>query len=165
LNGIDVAIVIIVIIGAVKGYRSGFLMELFTFVGIVLGILGGFKLMGVMLVLLSDRFDIDEKVLPYVAFGVVFIAVVVVVTLLGKALRASIDKSFLGRIDEVAGAFLGSVKTVFILSVILWLTSSFKIDSFTNWSKNSEFAPYISHVAPAITAWIGELVPGLKDIF
>jgi membrane protein required for colicin V production len=165
LNGIDIGIVIIIIIGAIKGFRSGFLMELFTLIGIVLGILGGFKLMGVMLVLLTDRFDIDEKILPYVAFGVVFIAVLLLVTLLGKAIRASIDKSFLGRVDEVAGALLGMLKTVFILSVVLWLVAAFKIDLFRNWSEESELAPYISHVAPAVTGWIGEVVPGLDDIF
>jgi membrane protein required for colicin V production len=161
----DVIVICLILFGAYRGYKQGFLMELFSLLAIVLGILGAFKLLGVALIFLSDRFDIDEKILPYVAFGVVFLIIVVVVTLIGKTLRLSIDKSFLGRVDEIAGSLLGAVKTLFMVSVALWIFSSLKIGFADQWSESSRLKPWVSQFAPAITEWIGEYVPVFRDLF
>src|SRR4051812_31565077 len=103
MSGIDIVLVIFLLFGIYSGYKEGFLLELFSLLGIFLGILGGFKLMGWAMVLLSDKFNIDKKVLPYLAFAVVFIGIVIGVSLLGKMLKLSIDKSFLGKADQAAG--------------------------------------------------------------
>ena len=165
MSGLDIALIIIALFGAYRGYREGFLMELFSLAGIVLGILGGFKLMGVALVLLSDWIDVDENVLPYIAFAIVFLIIVLLVTLIGRMLRASIDKSFLGRVDEAAGGLLGFCKTVFLLSVAIWLADSFHIGFLDIWMNDSKIAPVIAGVAPTATSWIAELIPAFNDIF
>jgi membrane protein required for colicin V production len=165
LNGADIALIAIVLFGAYRGYREGFLLELFSLLGIILGILAGFKLMGLAMVHLSDRFNVDEKVLPYFAFAIVFIAVVIVVSIIGRLLKASIDKSFLGRIDAAAGAALGLLKVVFMLSVALWITDSLKLNLPEKWTHDSLLFPYIAQFAPLVTSWIGEIIPPFKDIF
>lgn len=165
MSGTDIVLLAFILFGAFRGYREGFLMELFALVGIILGILGGFKLMGLSLVLLSERFDIDEKILPYVAFGLVFIIIVVAVSLIGRMLRASIDKSFLGRVDQAAGAVLGLIKTVFIISVALWIFTSTKWNIPGEWTEDSKLLPYISSFAPLVTGWISDWIPAFRDIF
>lgn len=165
MSYIDIALVIVVILGAVKGYREGFLMELFSLLGIILGILGGFKLMGLALIYLSDHFNVDEKVLPYIAFGIVFIAILLIVTLIGRSLKLYIDKSFLGKVDQAAGAFLGLFKTAFLLSVALWLLDSFHVGFPENWSADSVVLPKIAAIAPAVATWVGAFFPSFKDIF
>jgi membrane protein required for colicin V production len=161
----DIIVICFILFGAYRGYKEGFLMELFSLLAIVLGILGAFKLLGVALIFLSDRFDIDEKILPYVAFGVVFLIIVVAVSLIGRTLRLSIDKSFLGRVDEIAGCLLGAVKTLFMVSVALWIFSSLKITFPDHWSESSKLKSWVTDFAPAITGWIGEYVPVFKDLF
>jgi membrane protein required for colicin V production len=165
VSPIDIALVIIIILGAYKGYKDGFLLELFSLLGIILGTLGGFKLMGLALIFLSDYIDVDEKYLPYIAFAIVFIAIVLLVTLIGRALRASIDKSFLGRVDEVAGSFLGLFKTAFLLSVGLWLVKSFQYEFPQNWTDDSFVMPKIAAIAPEVAHWVGSFFPSFHDIF
>jgi membrane protein required for colicin V production len=162
---IDIALIAFIIIGAIQGYRSGFLLELFSLLGILLGVILGFKLLGISLLFLSDKFKIDEKVLPYVAFFVVFLIVLLAVTLIGRALRASIDKTFLGRVDEAAGSLLGLAKTVFILSVVLWIVTSLQIKAVEELRAESDLAPYISEVAPVVAGWLSDWIPALGDIF
>lgn len=162
---LDWIVILLLILGAFKGYRDGFLLGLFTLTGIVLGILGGFKLLGIALIFLDDVFSIDQRILPYAAFGIVFILILVMVTLLGRMLKNSIDKSFLGRVDQAAGAGLGVVKSFFVLSVVLWITSSLELQLPEKWSKGSVLVPYLADFAPGVTAWIGKLVPAFKDIF
>lgn len=165
MSKIDIALVIIFLIGAYSGYKKGFLAELFSLIGIILGIFAGFKLMGVAILMLKDKFQIDEKVLPYVAFGVVFLIVVIVVALLGKMLKSSLEKTLLGNADQVAGAGLGLLKMAFMASVFLWITSSVNLSIPESWSKDSWLYPFTSSIAPEFTAWVAQVFPVFSDLF
>jgi membrane protein required for colicin V production len=139
-------------------------MELFSLVAILLGVLGGFKLMGYAMVYLSDEFDMDRKFLPYVAFGVVFIVILIVVRLVGKILKMSIDKTFLGQVDQAAGAGLGLLKAAFMLSVTLWIMDALNVKLPERWTSDSWLLPKIESLAPQVTAWIGAYVPVFRDV-
>jgi membrane protein required for colicin V production len=152
-------------LGAYGGYREGFLMELFSLLAIVLGVLGGFKLMGQAMILLANKFNVDKVVLPYIAFGVVFIIIVIVVTLLGRLIKASIDKNFLGRVDQAAGALLGMLKVTFLLSVVIWIMNSLRVDTLDHWSEGSRLYPKVASFAPMVTNLVSEFVPVFKNIF
>jgi membrane protein required for colicin V production len=161
----DITIVIILLVGAYAGFKEGFLMELFSLLALLLGVLGGFKLMGWAMLYLADHFNVDKKVLPYVAFGVVFIAIVISVRLLGNMIKLSLDKSFLGRIDQVAGGFLGVIKTAFMLSILIWLVDSLRFKFPERWTEDSWLFPKVASFAPAVTGWIGEWFPIFRDVF
>jgi membrane protein required for colicin V production len=165
LSGADIALCAMILLGAYGGYKEGFLMTLFSFLAIILGVLGGFKLMGWAMLFLADEFNVDQKVLPYIAFGVVFIAIVIIVKLLGNMLKLSIDKSFLGRVDQVAGSILGFFKTAFLLSVALWIVDSLNFNLPENWTEDSWILPKVAVFAPAVTSWISEIFPVFRDVF
>lgn len=164
MNGIDIVFGILFLFGAFHGFRAGFLLELFSLLAVILGILGGFKLMGFAMVALASKFDLNERVLPYIAFALVFILIVIVVNLLGKLLKASADKSFLGLFDSAAGALLGLLRTAFMLSIVLWIVDSLKFKLLTSWTEGSRLYPIVADFAPKLTAWIGGLLPGFKDV-
>lgn len=165
MSGVDIALALFILLGAYHGYKSGFLIELISLLAIVVGVLAGIKLMGWAMVLLDDKFNIDEKVLPYLAFGVVFLLVVILVNLLGKLIKLSVDRSFLGSLDQAAGALLGLVRTTFMLSVVLWITDSLKLRFFSSWTEGSWLYPIVAGFAPKVSNWIGELLPVFKDVF
>lgn len=161
----DIVLLVILLFGAYRGYKQGFLMELFSLVGIVLGILGGFKLMGVALIYVDRFIDVDEAWLPYVAFGVVFLLILISVVLIGKSIKASIDDSFLGRVDETAGAALGIFKSAFIISVLIWLFTSLDLSLPENWTANSYILPFINDLAPKVSSLVGSLIPPFDNLF
>jgi membrane protein required for colicin V production len=161
----DVILIIVLLMGAVGGYRKGFLAELFSLLGIILGILAGFKLMGVAMVNLARYYDINDKILPYVAFGVVFIIVAVLVGLLGKFLKSSIEKTVLGNADQFAGSLLGILKTAFMASVVLWIVTSVKVSVPEHWTQDSWLYPPIASLAPTVTSWVAEIFPVFNDLF
>jgi membrane protein required for colicin V production len=161
----DIALVVFIVIGAIGGYREGFLMELFSFAALLLGIFGAFKLMGEAMVLLSEEFDISETILPYIAFAVVFIAILIGVRLLGKIIKMSIDKTFLGHVDQAAGAGLGILKAAFLLSVCLWILDALDFDLPEKWTYNSWLLPKVESIAPQVALWIGEYIPFFSDVF
>ncbi len=165
MNWVDIILAVVILFGAIGGYREGFLMEVISLIAIFLGVLAGFKLLGQAMLLLGSRFDVNQSLLPYVAFGVVFVIIVIVVSLLGKLIKASISKSFLGRIDQAMGALVGMVKIIFMISVFIWIADSMELSFFSNLTDHSKLSPLIGDVAPTITSWIGTVVPFFGDVF
>lgn len=161
----DIAIVIIVLIGAYRGYKDGFLMGVVTLLALVLGIFGAFQLMGEGMIFLQERFNADKAFLPYLSFFLIFILIVVLVTWLGRAVRASISKTFLGRVDEIAGSVLGVVKTLFVVSVMLWIVDSMKVELPDEWTDGSYLYPFTAHLAPELAGWIARFLPFFDEIF
>lgn len=165
MSTVDIALGALILLGAFLGYREGFLMELFSFAAILLGVLGAFKLMGYAMILLADEFNMNETFLPYVAFALVFIAILIAVRLLGKIIKVSIDKTFLGQVDQAAGAGLGLIKAAFLLSVSLWILDALDLDLPEKWTSDSWLLPRIESFAPRVTLWLGDYVPFFRDIF
>jgi membrane protein required for colicin V production len=162
---LDIFLILIILFGAYGGYKEGLIVSLFSVIAIILGVLGGFKLMGNLMVILANKYNIDEKVLPYIAFGVVFIIIVIVVNLLGKLIKASITAPVLGVVDNVAGAILGVVRATFMLSIVFWIVDSLKIEFPDQWTANSWLHSKIAIFAPRLTHWIGKVFPAFGGIF
>lgn len=165
MKWIDIILVIIILFGAVGGYREGFVMTVVSLVAVILGILGGFLLLGQAMLMLDSNFRINENILPYIAFAIVFVVIVILVSVLGNIVRASIHMTFLGSLDSAMGALLGIVKSAFLLSVTFWILDSLKIDVITGWVSTSGLYPVISDFAPFVADWLGELIPAFKNVF
>jgi membrane protein required for colicin V production len=165
LSKADLFLLVFFLIGAYSGFKEGFLMELFSIIAIVLGVFGGFKLMGWAMIYLQDHFHADKEVLPYIAFIVVFMAIVIIVTLIGRMFKHSIDKSFLGSMDKAMGACLGIFKTAFLFSIIIWIADSLKYSPPGSWTNGSWLYPFTASLAPWFSSWLGGFIPFFKEIF
>ena len=165
MSTVDIVLIAFALFGAFSGYRKGFLMELVTLFGLILGVLGGFKLMGHAMLMLDDKFNINEKVLPYLAFAVVFVVIIVVVSLIGKMIQASLDKTFLGSADKVAGAALGGLKMAFMVSVVIWILDALQLTYLDTMGEDSMLYGLMASIAPQVTSWIAEVIPAFRDIF
>ncbi len=155
----------ILVLGVYLGYKRGFLMELFFLLALVAGVLVGFKLMGWGVEVLTKRFNADTTILPYISFFIIFLLVVVLVIFIGGRIKNSLDKTFLGRMDAIAGAVLGLLKYTFSLSIILWLLESFKFDWLTTWTADSKLYPLIAPVGPKVSSFFGDFLPFFKETF
>ena len=165
MSKIDIAILFVLLYGAFRGYRQGFLMGVVSLLAFVVGIFLGFKFMGEGMIFLQQKFNADTSVLPYLSFFIIFIVVVVAVNWLGKLIRNSIEKGFLGRLDESMGALLGCIKFAFLMSTVLWILDSLKFSPGATWTDGSYLYPHIAHLAPDIAGWLAEFLPFFREIF
>jgi membrane protein required for colicin V production len=165
LSKADIIIALILALGGFLGYKRGFLMELFFLIAIMLGVFIGFKLTGDGVTFLQKHFNADRSFLPYLSFLIIFILVVIIVILLGKSIKNSVDKTFLGRMDEIAGALLGTLKYAFCISVVLWLATSLHYSLPAAWTKGSVLYPATIRLAPGLAGFFGNFLPFFKEIF
>ncbi len=161
----DIAIGLLLLLGAYQGYKSGFLMGLLTLVAIILGIFGGFKLMGEGMLLLQREFNADKSILPYLSFLLIFLLIVIGVSLLGNMLKATLDKTFLGRVDQFFGALLGAFKWLFLMSVLLWIMDSLHYSPKEEWIEGSRLYPFTADVAAHLAGWMSGFLPFFEEIF
>jgi membrane protein required for colicin V production len=165
LSKADIVIAILLAVGTYLGYKRGFLMELFFLLAIVLGVFAGFKLMGLGVDYLTQKFNADKEFLPYISFLLIFLVVVLVVVFVGGRIKNSMDKTFLGKMDSIAGSLLGLVKYAFSISIILWLIDSFKISLPSDWVNDSILYPVVAQVAPTLASFFGDFLPFFKETF
>lgn len=140
-------------------------MELATILAFILAIIGGFKLLHLGMDLLDQHFDINGNILPYIAFIIIFIGIVLLVNLIGKMLKKVLDMTLLGSLDSLAGALVGLLKWTFGVSVILWLTTNVGLLIPTAYINDSLFYPYIVNIAPTVVEYVSILWPLAEDIF
>ena len=165
MSKVDLTLALIIMVGAYGGFKEGFLNELLSFLGIVLGVLGGFKLMGWAMIVLEKEFNVDVKTLPYIAFAAVFFIIFFLVSLIARLVRARTDKSVLGPVDQAAGSVLGFFKTAFMMSVLLWIFNSMKFYFPEGWIEDSWILPMVSELAPDTTHKVAEFIPFFEGVF
>jgi membrane protein required for colicin V production len=165
MSKVDLTLSIIILVGAYSGFKDGFLVEVFSILAILLGILFGFKLMGWAMISLERNFHVDAKALPYIAFAAVFFLIVFVVNLLTRYLDRKVDHTFLGRVDQAVGGLLGLFRTAFMLSVFLWIFHSMKFELPEHWTEDSWVLPMVAELAPDIVHGLGKIIPFFRGVF
>jgi membrane protein required for colicin V production len=164
LSKVDITLSIIILVGAYNGFRDGFRVELFSAIAVFLGVLLGFKLMGTMMVMLEEEHYIDEFALPYLAFGVVFFVVVLIVNLLAKLIMKRYPEPVLGLADPYAGGVIGLFRTAFMMSLVLLILDALKITFPDDWTQDSWLWQKVAHFAPDTLRALGGSIPFFSDI-
>lgn len=165
MSKIDIAITLLLALGAYFGYKRGFLAELFFFTALVLGVLIGFKFMGWGVSYLHQQFNADTYFLPYLSFFIIFIVVVALVIFIGNRIKHLMDQTFLGKLDSIAGALLGIMKYAFCSSVILWLAVKVNLTFPESWTQGSWLYPKTLGFAKSVSEFFGNFLPFFKETF
>lgn len=163
MNSLDLIILVPIIWGAYKGYSRGLLLELGTVLAFVLATILGFKLMDQAVGLIKPYIG-QESLLPFFAFLLVFVGVLIGLSMINKVLKKFLDYTLFGVVDDIAGAVLGVLKWAFALSVILWLMNEVDIIVPKEYSDNSFLYPYIVKYSPMLIDLVSSLMPFAKDL-
>jgi len=119
MNILDVVFAIILIFGAVQGFRKGLFVALAGLVGLIAGIYGAIHFSHFAADYLVQKTSWSEATINLAAFAITFIIIVLVVSLAGKLLTRIADFAMLGIINKIAGAVFEVLKYGLLLSVVL----------------------------------------------
>lgn len=119
MNTIDIIFGIILILGAIQGFRKGLFVELASFIGLVAGIYGAIHFSFYVGDWLVEKTSWSEQIIKLTAFAITFIIIVLVVSLAGKLLTKVVNFAMLGIVNKILGAAFAVLKYAFLLSVVL----------------------------------------------
>lgn len=162
---LDFILIVLLIVGGIHGFRKGLVIEVIAIAAFILAILGGFKLLHVGMKYLSEVYDGFGSLLPFVSFLVIFVLIIILVNMLGKALKKVIDWTPLGAVDSIAGAAVGILKWALGLSILFWLFNVMGISFPESLTKNSKVYPQIQQIAPKLGELVTTVFPSAQSFF
>ena len=127
MNILDIILALVLVFGAVQGFRKGIIAQLCGIVGVLLGAWLAFKF-GAKL---GDWIGVELN--EIVAYVIVFLVAVLVAGLMGRIATAVLKATGLGILNRLGGLALSVVEYALILSLLLGLFE--RINNATQWVK------------------------------
>jgi len=155
LNLLDVIATLIILYGAFKGYKKGFFISLMGFISLYISLIIGIKYHHILILLIQKTpINLEDNALIVVSIIVSFLFSFLIILQLSKLLKYILDLTLIGFLDDLGGAFLGSLICGFILSflfnIIDWLNAEILSDQINN----SILYPIIKEIQPILTKYI-----------
>ena len=148
MNLFDWILVAILLWSTVIAFLRGILIELFSLGGLIVGILIASWNYDHVAMLLA-RFITTPATARIVAFLALAIGIMIVSTLLGRALNHTAHAIGLGFFDRILGAIFGFGRGCLIVVAILVALAAFQPHS--SWIENSRLSPYFLAGAHAVS--------------
>jgi membrane protein required for colicin V production len=120
MSFLDIILGCFLAVAVFKGIRNGLFVELASLVSLVVGVYISIKFSYVVKTLLTS-FNWNPKTLEITSFVILFVAVVIVISLLGKSFTAFANFAHLGIMNKIGGGFFRLLKTILIISTFLSL--------------------------------------------
>src|SRR5690606_18851545 len=125
---LDLGLLVLIIIGLVRGLINGLFVELASIIALIAGIYGAFNFSNYAASFFKDRVDWEENTINIAALITTFVIIVFVIGLAGKALTKIADFAMLGLFNKLLGAAFGGFKSALILSVFLVVLDKMNAD-------------------------------------
>lgn len=124
MNTIDIVFGIILILGAIQGFKKGLFVELASLVGLIAGIFGAIYFSHFVGDWLAEKTSWSEQAINLTAFAITFIIIVFAISMAGKLLTKIADFAMLGIVNKIAGAAFAVLKYAFLLSVVVMFVNA-----------------------------------------
>lgn len=115
MNYLDIVFALLVVWAAWVGFKKGFVIELFTFLALFVGLYAGIHFSNFATKLITEDFDMHSEYTPAIAFTVTFLAVGAMVYFAGKAIEKAIKVVQLSPLNKLAGMAFGVLKAAFLI--------------------------------------------------
>ena len=161
---IDIAFIIVLILAILKGINKGLILGIFSLLAFIIGLAAALKLSVLVAAYLKDSAGSFTKWLPLISFMLVFIAVILLVGLIARLVKKTMQFAMLGWLDSLGGIVLYLVIYTIIFSVFLFFADKlFLIQPST--IQDSKIYPYVAPWGPKVIDNLGKIIPLFKDMF
>lgn len=125
INWFDLVVAILVILTLIRGFFSGFIMQVATLAGIVLGAIFAGKLSEYIAPELIKITTASPHIIGPLSYIVAFVAILVALFFAGKLIESFIDALKMTILNRLAGAVFCTAKWIVIFSILLNLLVEF----------------------------------------
>jgi membrane protein required for colicin V production len=165
MHYLDIIILIIIAASAVEGGIHGFVFEIFSLAGLLVGLLLAVKYFSLLASYLQFL-SLSGWILNVISFLVILILVSALFRLVGRLLKKGLSKIFMGWLDHTMGVLFGiarGVVIVLLITLILLLTPLQAV-LLTEAPKTRFLQPSLQVVEPYYNLLIQEHKPSLNSV-
>lgn len=150
MNGLDIAILVVLIGFAIKGLLRGLLKEVCSLAGLFVGTFLAFRYHGPLAERLMEQVDLPVAVAIAITFTALFLCAMLFFLALGFLLSRFVKLLFLGGFNRVIGGFFGLAQGALLLAVILFALSLRPLPWIDHLAETSQLAPPFVELGDAI---------------
>lgn len=121
MNYIDVIIIVLLIVSAIRGAVKGFIYEITSLIALIAGVWGAIELSGASETFLIEKLNLNNNYVHIIAFVVTFLLIIILVHFIGKAVEKAIETIKLSFVNRLLGFGFALLKSAFILGIVLVL--------------------------------------------
>ncbi|MCY3999106.1 MAG: CvpA family protein [Flavobacteriaceae bacterium] len=109
---------IIILIGIIRGYSNGFVIELTQIASVFIGIIVALKYTNTIATLAHQQVAFSFELIQIVAFFIVFALVVMIMHFIGNLITRLLKLIFLGWFNRLLGVIFGVIKAMLLLCLL-----------------------------------------------
>lgn len=125
MNFLDFIILAALAYAAWVGFKKGFIIELFTFLALFMGLYAGIHFSDWLTGILRDNLGFTSEYLPAISFTLIFLGIGAMVYFAGKTLEKVIKVVQLNLINKLLGIFFSMLKMIFFIGAGILLLESY----------------------------------------
>ncbi len=161
---IDIIYCIVLGLAIWKGWNKGLIVAIFSFFALLIGLAAALKMSSAVAKWLQLHTHISGGWLPFVAFVLIFIAILLSIRMVAAILEKSVELMLMGWANKLGGIVLYGWLYTLIFSVVLFFAVQLSIFT-TNTLQSSKCYAYIIPMGPRTMDGIGKIVPLFKNLF
>lgn len=161
---IDICYALLIASAIFKGYNRGFIVAIFSFIAVIIGLAAALKLSAVTANWLTANANIKGTWLPFVSFFCTFIAFVFAIRLLANILQKAVDYMLMGWVNKVGGMVLYMGIYTLVFSVVLFFLHSLQILTAKATLQSVTYS-FIQPWGPLVINSVGKVVPLFNNLF
>jgi membrane protein required for colicin V production len=161
---IDLIFAALMMMAIFKGYQKGLIIAVFSIIAFILGLAAALKLSAIVADHLKDSISVSAKWLPFIAFALVFFAVIILVRLGAKLIEKAFQVALLGWVNRIGGILLYAALYTIILSIFIFYAEKLILLKPAT-IQASLFYEFIQPWGPKVMDNFGKLIPPFKDMF
>lgn len=156
MTGFDYAVLIIVGLSVIFSIMRGMVKEVLAIVGWVAAFYVGRTYTDQLLPMMPADIP-TESLRVLAAFLVLFLATLLLASLLGIAISAIIKKIGLGWLDRLLGAAFGVIRGLLIVCILVFLAGFTELPKDARW-RNAMFSAPIEALVVSLLPWVPESI-------
>ena len=161
---IDTFFYIILVLAIIRGWRKGLILALFSLVCGLIGLAAAVKLSAVVATHMKSDLHMTTRWLPVIAFILVFILIIIIISWAGRLLDKLIKWVLLEWLNKLGGILLFLVLYLSVYSIILFYGTETQVIS-KHAANASHYYHLIAPFGPAVIRFITGFIPYGQDMF
>ena len=163
MTTVDVIVLILFLVGIVRGILTGGIKQVLSLVGVIAGLLLAVSLSNWLSAHLVNLGWSPEQLAPALSFVIIFFSVQAIVLLATYLLKSALEAIKLGALDKTLGGIMGGGKAILVISLILFLVRFIGLPEEEQREK-SLFYDIVYPIMPAAWDFIVGNAPDLNDV-
>ncbi|MEM8488791.1 MAG: CvpA family protein [Bacteroidota bacterium] len=162
MHTIDLIILVVVLIGLVRGIMTGGIRQVLSFTGIFLAFIVAARTSDGLGRRIAEGIGISESLAPIVGFAVIFLIIQGLAYGLARMLEKFLETIKLGALDKILGGGIGVFKASLMVSLVLFLGGYVGIPNKET-REASVFYNTVYPIMPATWEFVTGRLPKMKE--